>query len=85
MNASKTRHLDTAIQILGGNDFAKRHKLPVMQVTVHHDPKRNEYIVQVGHRVVSEAAGSRADAIKAGEEQVQRLKALGKKACLITY
>lgn len=85
MNASKTRHLDTAIQVLGGDGFAKRHKLPVMQVTVHHDPKRNEYIVQVGHRVVIEAAGDRAAATKAGEDQVARLKTLGKKASLIIY
>jgi len=82
---SKTRHLDTAIQILGGGDFAKRHKLPVLQVTVHHDPKKNDYVVQVGHRVVAEAAGDRAAATKAGEDQVQRLKALGKKASLIIY
>lgn len=83
---SKTRHLDTAIQILGGNsDFIKRHKLPVMQVSVHHDAKKNEYVVQVGHRVVAEAVGDRAAATKAGEEQVKRLKTLGKKAALIVY
>jgi len=85
MSTSKTRHLDTAISILGGEGFAKRHKLPVLQVAVHHDSKKNEYVVQVGHRIVVEAAGDRAAATRAGEAQVQRLKALGKKASLIVY
>lgn len=82
---NKTRHLDTAINILSGAGVAKRSRSFSVQVSVHHDPKKNEYLVQVGSRVVTEGAGSRADATQAGEEQVERLKALGKKAVLLVY
>jgi hypothetical protein len=85
MSVSKTRHLDVAIELLKGNDTVKRARMPAIQVTVHHDPKRNEYVVQVGSRVVAEATGDRASAIKAGEDQVQRLKSLGKKTALTVY
>lgn len=82
---NKTRHLDTAINILSGAGVAKRSRSFSVQVSVHHDPKKNEYLVQVGSRVVTEGVGSRADATQAGEEQVERLKALGKKAVLVVY
>lgn len=82
---NKTRHLDTAINILSGAGVAKRSRSFSVQVSVHHDPKKNEYLVQVGSRVVTEGTGSRADATQAGEEQVERLKALGKKAVLLVY
>lgn len=82
---NKTRHLDTAINILSGAGVAKRSHSFSVQVSVHHDPKKNEYLVQVGSRVVTEGTGSRADATQAGEEQVERLKALGKKAVLLVY
>lgn len=82
---NKTRHLDTAINILSGAGVAKRSRSFSVQVSVHHDPKKNEYLVQVGSRVVTEGTGSRADATQAGEEQVERLKVLGKKAVLLVY
>ena len=82
---NKTRHLDTAINILSGAGVAKRSRSFSVQVSVHHDPKKNEYLVQVGSRVVTEGVGSRADATQAGEEQMGRLKALGKKAVLLVY
>lgn len=82
---NKTRHLDTAINILSGAGVAKRSRSFSVQVSVHHDPKKNEYLVQVGSRVVTEGVGSRADATQAGEEQVERLKVLGKKAVLVVY
>lgn len=82
---NKTRHLDTAINLLSGAGVAKRSRIFSVQVSVHHDPKKNEYLVQVGSRVVTEGTGSRADATQAGEEQVGRLKALGKKAVLVVY
>lgn len=82
---NNTRHLDTAINILSGAGVAKRSRSFSVQVSVHHDPKKNEYLVQVGSRVVSEGTGSRADATQAGEEQVERLKVLGKKAVLVVY
>ena len=82
---NKTRHLDTAINILSGAGVAKRSRSFSVQVSVHHDPKKNEYLVQVGSRVVTEGVGSRADATQAGEEQVGRLKVLGKKAVLVVY
>lgn len=82
---NKTRHLDTAINILSGAGVAKRSRSFSVQVSVHHDPKKNEYLVQVGSRVVTEGTGSRADATQAGEEQVERLKVLGKKAVLVVY
>lgn len=82
---NKTRHLDTAINILSGAGVAKRSRSFSVQVSVHHDPKKNEYLVQVGSRVVTEGPGSRAEATQAGEEQVERLKVLGKKAVLVVY
>lgn len=82
---NKTRHLDTAINILSGAGVAKRSRSFSVQVSIHHDPKKNEYLVQVGSRVVTEGTGSRADATQAGEEQVERLKVLGKKAVLVVY
>ena len=85
MSASKTRHLDTAISILSGANVAKRPRSFSIQVSVHHDPKKNEFMVQVGSRIVVEGAGDRAAATKAGDVQAERLKALGKKAVVIVY
>lgn len=85
MNTSKTRHLDTAIEILGGGKGAKRPRSFSVQVSVHHDPKKNEFMVQVGSRIVAEGAGDRAAATRAGEAQAERLKNLGKKAVVIVY
>lgn len=85
MNDSKTRHLDTAISILSGANVAKRQRSFSIQVSVHHDPRKNEYLIQVGNRVVAEGVGDRAVATKAGEEQAERLKVLGKKAVVIVY
>lgn len=85
MTASKTRHLDTAISILSGASVAKRQRSFSVQVSVHHDPKKNEFMVQVGSRIVVEGAGDRATATRAGESQAERLKALGKKAVVIVY
>lgn len=82
---SDTRHLDTAITILSGAGVAKRTRSYSIQVSVHHDPKKNEYLVQVGSRIVAEGAGDRAAATRAGEEQAERLKVLGKKAVVIVY
>lgn len=79
-----TRHLDTAISILKGSG-TKRTRGPGIQVSVHHDPKRNEFMVQVGSRIVAEGVGDRAVATRAGDEQAARLKALGKKAVVIVY
>lgn len=85
MPDNKTRHLDTAISILSGANAAKRQRSFTIQVAVHHDPKKNEFLVQVGSRVVMEGSGDREAAKRAGEEQVERLKVLGKKATVIVY
>lgn len=82
---NKTRHLDTAIEIFKGNDTVKRGRSASIQVAVHHDPKKNEYVVQVGSRIVAEGVGDRAAATRAGDAQIERLKALGKKAVVIVY
>lgn len=82
---SDTRHLDTAITILSGAGVAKRTRSYSIQVSVHHDPKKNEYLVQVGSRIATEGAGDRAAATRAGEEQAERLKVLGKKAVVLVY
>ena len=52
---------------------------------VHYDVKRSEYIVQVGARVVAQASGTIVDAGKAGEAQVARLRALGKRASVTVF
>lgn len=85
MTTSKTRHLDTAISILSGANTVKRQRSFSIQVSVHHDPKKNEFMVQVGSRIVVEGTGDRAAATRAGEAQAERLKALGKKAVVIVY
>jgi hypothetical protein len=85
MNASKTRHLDTAISIFKSNGLVKRGHRPVIQVAVHHDPRKNEYLVQVGSRVVAEGVGDRAAATLAGDTHAERLKNLGKKTVVIVY
>lgn len=85
MSASKTRHLDTAISIFNGNDLVKRGRTPAIQVSVHHDPKKNEFMVQVGSRIVAEGIGDRTAATRAGDAHAERLKGLGKKAVVIVY
>ena len=82
---NKTRHLDTAINILSGAGVAKRSRSFSVQVSVHHDPKKNEFMVQVGSRIVAEGVGDRAAATRAGDAHAERLKDLGKKAVVIVY
>lgn len=82
---SDTRHLDTAISILSGAGVAKRTRSFSVQVVVHHDPRKNNYLVQVGSRVVVEADGDRAAATKAGEDQAARLRSMGRRACVVVY
>ena len=84
MNASKTRHLDTAIEIFKGSELTKRSRSGLM-VSVHHDAKRNEYVVQVGSRVVAEGTGDREAATRVAHEHAERLKALGKRVTVVVY
>lgn len=80
-----TRLLDAAIDLLSGANVAKRSRSSSIQVSVHHDPKKNEFMVQVGSRIVMEGTGDRDAATHAGDAQVKRLKALGKKAVVFVY
>lgn len=57
----------------------------LIRVYVHYDAKRSSYTIQVGNRVVKEAQGTIVDAGKAGEEQVARLRALGKRASVTVF
>lgn len=57
----------------------------LIRVYVHYDVKRSEYTVQVGTRVVSQASGTIVEARKAGEAQVARLRALGKRASVTVF
>lgn len=85
MNASKTRHLDTAIAIFKGNDLVKRSRSVGVQVSVHHDPKKNEYLIQVGSRIVAEGTGDRDEATRVATEHAERLTNLGKKIIVVVY
>lgn len=83
---NKTRHLDNAINTLGGgnNPLVKRGRSAFL-VQVHHDAKRNEYLIQIGTRVVAEGQGDREAATRAGNEHVERLRKLGRNASAIIY
>lgn len=81
---SDTRHLDTAIRILGGGAL-KTRKHQAVEVTVHISEDTSWYLVQVGNRVVEEGAGDRASAEAAGQRKADALKAKGMRAVLVVY
>ena len=85
MNASKTRHLDAAIAIFKSTELVKRSRSAGIQVSVHHDPKKNEYLIQVGSRIVSEGTGDRDEATRVATEHAERLQKLGKKTIVVVY
>lgn len=81
---SDTRHLDTAIRILGGG-APKANKPSTVEVSVHTDPGTGWYQVQVGSRIVHEGQGSQDEAREAGQRKVAALKAKGMRATLTVY
>ena len=74
MNATKTRHLDTAIGILKGKGGAKRPARKGIQVTAY-TTSEGLYVVQVNGKVVEQAEG---DALAAREAAERRAEAIRK-------
>lgn len=73
---SKTKHLDTAIEILGGGKAKRAPRKFDVTITVTHSG--NDYILQNNGKVVEQGDGDRDYAIARANERATRIRALGK-------
>lgn len=80
-----TRHLDTAIHILGGGNMVKRKKTSVVDVSVYVDIKQGTYLVQVGSKTLLTGAGNHEQATAAANAKADSIRAMGKCVSVTVY
>lgn len=86
---SKTKHLDTAIELLRGSAGAKRAKRRAdveLEVFSSEGPVVGPtYTITANTRVLESGAGNAAYAKQRAEERATRLRALGKTVVIYVY
>lgn len=80
---SKTKHLDTAIDILRGDNVSKRPKRKTMEIAVMGDP--GAYSIQCNGRVLESGIADIGDALRRAEERAAAIRALGKRCTVVAY
>lgn len=83
MNASKTRHLDTAIEILGGGKSKRAPRKAGVEITVM--AASNGYVIQANNRIVETGAGDAEYAKQRAEARADAIRKLGKTVIVTTY
>jgi hypothetical protein len=83
MNASKTRHLDTAIEILGGGKTKRAPRRAQVEITVM--AASNGYVIQANNKIVETGAGDAEYAKQRAEARADNIRKLGKTVIVTVY
>ncbi len=83
MNASKTRHLDAAIEIFKGDKAKRAPRKAGVEITVM--AASNGYVIQANNRIVETGAGDEAYAKQRAEARAEAIRKLGKTVIVTVY
>lgn len=83
MNTSKTRHLDTAIEILSGSKAKRAPRRAQVEITVM--AASNGYVIQANNKIVETGAGDAEYAKQRAESRAGSIRNLGKSVIVTVY